>query len=268
MKDVKVIVLRTAGTNCDKETVFAFELAGAKADLVHINEISRGEKKLDRYHILAIPGGFSYGDDISAGRVLAVEMMNKISAQVDKFVADGKLVIGICNGFQVLVKTGLLPGFNAGEAGSGAAKQSVTLFDNDSGKFDCRWVHLNPVEGNVCVFTQGIETPIYLPIAHGEGKLIFDNVKTRDKLRAAKQGVFQYSDASGKPGPYPVNPNGSEDDLAGICNATGRVFGLMPHPERHVLSTQHPRWTRGEASERGDGFAIFRNAVAFASMEL
>lgn len=268
MKKPKAIILRGTATNCDIETFNSFKYVGAEPELVHINQLLSGGRKVLDYDIMAFPGGFSYGDDISAGRVLAVEMMNKISAQVDKFVADGKLVIGICNGFQVLVKTGLLPGFNAGEAGSGAAKQSVTLFDNDSGKFDCRWVHLNPVEGNVCVFTQGIETPIYLPIAHGEGKLIFDNVKTRDKLRAAKQGVFQYSDASGKPGPYPVNPNGSEDDLAGICNATGRVFGLMPHPERHVLSTQHPRWTRGEASERGDGFAIFRNAVAFASMEL
>lgn len=268
MKDVKAIVLRTAGTNCDRETVFAFQAAGAQADLVHINQIALARVKLDKYHILAIPGGFSYGDDISAGKVLANELINKIAGPVDKFVADGKLVIGICNGFQVLVKTGFLPGFKAGPGASGIAGQQVTVFDNDSGHFECRWVWLKPVEGSKCVFTTGIDRAIHLPIAHGEGKVIFDSEKTRRKLRENRQAVFQYADKDGNPGPYPVNPNGSEDDIAGLCNATGRVFGLMPHPERHILPTQHPRWTRGEADCPGHGMKIFTNAVGFARKEL
>jgi phosphoribosylformylglycinamidine synthase subunit PurQ / glutaminase len=268
MKDVKVIVLRTAGTNCDRETVFAFQAAGAQVDLIHINQIARGRTKLDRYQILALPGGFSYGDDISAGKVLANELINKIAAPVDKFIADGKLVIGICNGFQVLVKTGFLPGFKACPGTSGITKQQVTVFDNDSGHFECRWIWLKSVENSPCVFTAGIEGVIHLPIAHGEGKVIFENDKTKLKVRENRQMVFQYVDKDGNPGPYPVNPNGSEDDIAGLCNATGRVFGLMPHPERHILPTQHPRWTRGEADCPGHGMKIFTNAVEFARREL
>jgi len=268
MKDVRAIVLRTAGTNCDRETLFAFAASGADVDLIHINQLARGNKSLDRYHILAIPGGFSYGDDISAGKIIANELINKLSEAVDKFVADGKLVIGICNGFQALVKTGLLPGFKAAPGRSGMARQSVTLFDNDCGHFECRWIYLKPGDKNPCVFTAGIDEVITLPIAHGEGKLIFDKPETRKKVLAGNQIVFKYCDKNGNPGPYPINPNGSEDDIAGICNATGRVFGLMPHPERHISPNQHPRWTRGEASPHGHGLKIFQNAVEFASNEL
>jgi phosphoribosylformylglycinamidine synthase subunit PurQ / glutaminase len=268
MKDVRVIVIRTAGTNCDRETVYAFQLAGALADLVHINQIVRGRIKLNNYQILAIPGGFSYGDDISAGKVLANELVNKISEPVNKFVADGKLVIGICNGFQVLVKTGLLPGFNAAPGNSGADKQKVTVFDNNSGHYECRWIYLKHVDGTPCVFTSGIEEVINLPVAHGEGKVIFESDKTRKKAWDKKLPVFRYVDHAGNPGAFPINPNGSEDDIAGLCNATGRVFGLMPHPERYVTATQHPRWTRGEAKSPGQGLKIFINAVSFAAKEL
>jgi len=269
MKNIRAIVLRTAGTNCDKETVFALLTAGADVDLVHTNEIVRGEKKLDNYHLMAIPGGFSFGDDISAGKILANEMVYKFSEQMDKFVADGKLIIGICNGFQVLVKTGLLPGLNAKAGSSGITKQKVTVFDNDSGKFECRWIHLKHSENSKCIFTKGIERVIYLPVAHGEGKLIFDNQSTREKLWKNNQVVFQYCDEKGNSGPYPVNPNGSEDDIAGICNSTGRVFGLMPHPERNIMKYHHPQWTRNEiGGNHSDGFLIFKNACDFARSEI
>jgi len=267
-KEVKAIVLRVAGTNCDRETKYAFEAAGAEVELVHVNAVARGEKKLKDYHIMAVAGGFSYGDDISAGKVMANEMSRRIGGQMDGFVADGKLIIGICNGFQVLVKTGFLPGFAAAPGKSGADRQRVTVFNNDSGKFECRWIHLKLAEGTPCVFTRGLPPVISLPIAHGEGKLIFDSPETRKELWEKKLGVFQYVDEKGNPGPYPVNPNGAEDDLAGICNATGRVFGLMPHPERHIFKTQHPQWTRGGAPAVPHGILIFKNAVRFAKKEL
>lgn len=267
-KNVKVIVLRSAGTNCDRETTHAFEMAGATVESVHINRLASGQKKLDNYHILAIAGGFSYGDDISAGKVLANELSNKLSDQVDKFVADGKLVIGICNGFQVLVKTGLLPGYGAGINKSGMTSQNVTVFDNDSGRFECRWVFLKLAENSKCVFTKDSPEIISLPIAHGEGKLIFDSAATKDKLWKNNQAVYQYVDEKGNPATYPANPNGSADSLAGICNATGRVFGLMPHPERNVLATHHPRWTRGDSPKIPHGTYIFKNAVSFAAAEL
>jgi len=177
-------------------------------------------------------------------------------------------VIGICNGFQVLVKTGLLPGFTAGENESGAGPQKITVFDGDSGKFECRWTYLKLAGNTRCVFTRDLPEVIELPVAHGEGKLIFDSDETRKQLWDSNQAVFQYVDSAGKPGPYPINPNGSQDHLAGICNATGRVFGLMPHPERHIFQTQHPRWTRGDAPDTPHGLLIFRNAVRFARKEL
>ena len=268
MNNVRVIVLRTAGTNCDGETKYAFERAGATADPVHINQLIRGEVSLMDYHILAIAGGFSYGDDISAGKILASELSNKLGDQMTKFVADGRLAIGICNGFQVLVKTGFLPGAFPGNGDSPRAALTTTLFNNNCGSYQCRWVYLKPSENSPCVFTSGIDEIIYLPVAHAEGKLIFDGEETRKAVWKNNMAVFQYTDPDGRPGPFPVNPNGSVDDIAGLCNATGRVFGLMPHPERHITRTQHPRWTRGEGREPGDGFRIFKNAVAFAKKQL
>lgn len=274
MSNVRVIILRAGGTNCDNETRHAFERAGAQAELVHVNRVIRREVRLDAFHILALPGGFSYGDDISAGKILANELAHKLGEDMSRFVAGGRLVIGICNGFQVLVKTGFLPGAlpehrkSASVSANQRQEQTVTLFNNDCGGFQCRWVHLKPVEGNPCVFTRGIEKPIHLPIAHGEGKLLFDTEATRQAVRDHRLAVFQYTDASGKFGDFPVNPNGSTDHIAGLCNATGRVFGLMPHPERYITRTQHPRWTRGEGRNPGDGFQIFKNAVSFAKKQL
>ncbi len=266
MKKIKVLVLRTAGTNCDKETAFAFEEAGATAELVHINRLSSGELELSEYQILAIPGGFSYGDDIASGKILANELKYKIGEDVRKFVRDGKLIIGICNGFQILVKSGLLPNL------SGEETIETTLTLNDSAKFEDRWVYLKRVKGQEsrvnCVWTQGINDIIYLPVAHGEGKFIPKDKKILVELK--KQGliVFEYVDEKGNKKGFPYNPNGSVENIAGICDKTGRVFGLMPHPERHISFLQHPRWTREKKSGRGDGFAIFKSGVDFAKKHL
>jgi len=262
MRKAKVIVLRTAGTNCDYETVHGFQLSGAEVDSVHINQLIRGEKELSPYHILAIPGGFSYGDDIAAGKILANELKYRLREPMEQFVTDGKLIIGICNGFQVMVKAGLLPGFNGI-----SDTQETTLYTNDSGKFECRWVYLKHVDDDKCVFTRDIEKLIYLPVAHGEGKFTTD----KDALEALETGdqvVFKYADSEGNDAGYPWNPNGSDRHIAGICDFTGRIFGLMPHPERHLSRYNHPRWTREQLPEEGDGLAIFRNAVEYAQQEL
>ncbi len=267
-KTVKVIVLRAAGTNCENETAYAFQTAGAETELVHINRVANGEIRLDPYSILAIPGGFSYGDDISAGRILANELTYKVAEQLESFVASGKLIIGICNGFQVLIKTGLLPGFAAAPGNADITPQRITLFDNDNGRYECRWVNVKLTENSPCVFTKGLPEIITLPIAHAEGKIVFDSPATLKKLNAGNQGVFRYVDADGNPGPFPINPNGSEDGLAGICNATGRVFGLMPHPERNIFPTHNPRWTRSDCDSTPHGLTIFKNAVTFAAKEI
>lgn len=252
----KVIILRTAGTNCDYETDYAFKLAGAQTELVHINRLILGERDLREFDILAIPGGFSYGDDISAGVLLANELKYKLRDRMYQFVDEGKLIIGICNGFQVLVKSGLLPGFE-GMRG----KQLVTLHLNDSAKFECRWVYLK-LQTDRCLFTKGIKEMIYLPVAHAEGKFIAPK-DVLDRLDREGQVVFRYVGPDGKPSGYPHNPNGSMRDIAGICDPTGRIFGLMPHPERFLWRYNHPRWTREKLPEEGDGLAIFKNAVRY-----
>lgn len=254
---VRTIVIRTAGSNCDYETVHAFKSVGSEVDLIHINKIVSGEVKLRNYQILAIPGGFTYGDDISAGKILANEFKYKINDQVDEFVQAGKLIIGICNGFQVLVKAGLLP-----EVNLQSDRQQVTLTHNDSGKFEDRWVYLQPASQK-CVFTKNMNQPVYFPIAHGEGKFVPADDQMLEKLKTNDQIVFRYVNPSGGKATYPWNPNGSIDDIAGICDTTGRIFGLMPHPERHFHPTQHPRWTREGLKQKGDGELIFLNAVDY-----
>jgi phosphoribosylformylglycinamidine synthase subunit PurQ / glutaminase len=253
----KTLIIRTAGTNCDRETKFAFERAGAQVELLHVNRVTEKPEVLDDFQILALPGGFSYGDDIAAGKIHANELRMKLGDRLKKFVDDGKLVIGICNGFQVLVKTGLLPG-----PFSRAAEQVVTLACNDSNKFEDRWVYLR-VDSDKSPFIRKGQV-IYLPMAHGEGKFLARDEATLESLRANDQIVFRYVDADGQAGAgYPANPNGAVDDIAGICDATGRVLGLMPHPERHMLPTQHPRWTREGLQPEGDGMQVFRNAVEY-----
>jgi len=259
---VRTLVLRAAGTNCDEETAYAFRKAGAKAELVHINELVRKEKDLSDYHILAIPGGFTYGDDISAGRILANELKYKLADQLLHFIEEGKLVLGICNGFQVLVKAGLLPALK----GHGKA-QEATLGWNDSGRFEDRWVYLKVEPGNRCAFTKGLEGVLYMPVAHAEGKFIAPQEVIKS-IEENGQVVLRYVDPSGNLAGYPWNPNGSLGNIAGICDPTGRIFGLMPHPERHVEGVQHPRWPREGLKEHGDGMGIFTNAVRYVKENL
>jgi len=254
MSKVKVLLLRAPGINRDGDAEIAFKAAGADVvETALVKELVSGEKKLSDYQILMIPGGFTYGDDISAGRIMANEIRVKLSEPVKKFVDDGRLVLGVCNGFQVLVKTGILPGF-LDQGG-----QPVTLTNNDSGKFECRWVYLKDNKKSPCVFTKDIKG-MYVPIAHGEGKLVAAPGLS-DRLNV----VVQYTDENWNTGAgYPANPNGSINDIAGICDATGRIFGMMPHPEDFIRWTQHPRWTREK--ERADlyGLQIFSNAVNWA----
>jgi len=253
MSKVRTLVIRAPGTNCDVETAFAFEQAGAAVTPVHVNRLIRGEEHLTDYQILVVPGGFTYGDDISAGKVLANELRLNLGAEIERFVADGKLILGICNGFQVLVKAGVLPEL------SDDGSPRLTIGANDSGKFECRWVHLAVDEKSPCVFTRGIER-LELPVAHGEGKVIADP-EILPRLNVA----LYYTDENGdNSAGYPCNPNGSDGNIAGLCDPSGRVFGLMPHPERYVRGTQHPQWTRKGTRERGDGFQIFANAVSWA----
>ncbi|MFH1782954.1 MAG: phosphoribosylformylglycinamidine synthase I [Candidatus Omnitrophota bacterium] len=262
----KVIVLRTAGTNCDIETAYAFTLSGAIVELVHINELVKGEKRLQDYHILALPGGFTYGDDIASGKILANEIRYRLGEEIKGFIEEGKLIIGICNGFQVLVKAGILPGIERDII-------EASLTHNDSGKFEDRWVYLktghkSQVTGHRCVWTKGIKDIIYLPVAHGEGKFIPRDKNILSTLKKNNQIVFQYVDEKGSYGKYPINPNGSTEHIAGICDPTGRILGMMPHPERHILFTQHPRWTRNKKKAHGDGLTIFKNGVSFVKEKL
>jgi phosphoribosylformylglycinamidine synthase subunit PurQ / glutaminase len=252
----KALVLRAAGTNCDLETAHAFERAGADTERIHINRIADNPELLDRFGILVVPGGFTYGDDVAAGRILANEMTTRIAEPLHRFVERGSLVLGICNGFQVLLKTGLLPGWDVEEP-------QLTLTDNLNGSFQDRWVWLQPSSPH-CVFTQGMTEPVYYPIAHAEGRFVARDEASLDRLEAQGQIAFKYTsdpNVSSDNSTHPSNPNGSDRDIAGICDPTGRVMGLMPHPERHMLTTQHPRWSKGDVDGDGEGMTVFQNAV-------
>jgi phosphoribosylformylglycinamidine synthase len=270
MTQVKAIVLRAAGINCDMETEYALKLAGAKAQRVHINRMIENKGLLDEFQIIVFPGGFSYGDDVAAGKILANQVIHHLSDSIRKFVDDGKLVLGICNGFQVLVKAGILPGLVEHQLSNADLRvtshespdtSSVTITNNDSGKFEDRWVYLAP-QTDRCIFIER-GRQIYLPIAHGEGKVVTKGQATLEQLKSGGYIAFKYVDENGQEGPYPVNPNGSVDSIAGLTDSTGRVLGLMPHPERFVRRTQHPRWTRMKDKKDGDGMTIFNNAVRY-----
>ena len=251
MAKVRTVILRASGTNCDVETAFAFQQAGAEVSTVHVNRLISRERQLSDYQIMVIPGGFTYGDDISAGKVLANELKVKLGEDIIRFVEAGGLILGICNGFQVMVKAGILP--EPAQDGS-----PLTLTNNDSGKFECRWVYLGVNQASPCVFTRGIDG-MYLPVAHGEGKVVGSEPLPERHI------ALYYTDERGdRQAGYPHNPNGSAGNIAGICDSSGRVFALMPHPERHIRGTQHPQWTRRGAREYGDGFQVFLNAVKWA----
>ncbi|WZO97111.1 phosphoribosylformylglycinamidine synthase I [Isosphaeraceae bacterium EP7] len=253
MPTPRVLVLRAPGINCDEETALAWTKAGAEVETCHINRLVEDSAGLDAFQILTIPGGFSYGDDLGAGRILATRLQAGLGEALRRFRDRGGLILGICNGFQVLVRAGLLPG------GEGEAS-SATLTHNDSGRFESRWVRLRP-KGGVTPFLADDE-PIELPVAHGEGKFLAagDGLTS---LFGSGQVVLRYVDESGEPTEgHPANPNGSPGAVAGVCDPTGRIFGLMPHPERHIDPLHHPRWTRRiNPTLEGDGLRIFRNAV-------
>ncbi|QEH37015.1 Phosphoribosylformylglycinamidine synthase [Aquisphaera giovannonii] len=254
MSTPRAIVLRAPGTNCDEETVAAWQLAGADVETWHVGRLLEEPAGLDRFQILTIPGGFSYGDDLGAGRILATRLGHALGDSLHRFRDRGGLIAGICNGFQVLVRCGLLPG--------GAGEGRATLTNNDSGRFEARWVRLVPSPG-LSPFI-AFREPIELPVAHGEGKFLMADDAAVDGLDARGQIVLKYADDRGIPTrDYPDNPNGSAGAAAAVCDPTGRIFGLMPHPERHVRAIDHPRWTRhvGDLPKEGQGLQIFRGAV-------
>ena len=284
MPSPNVLILRAPGTNCDQETAFAFQKAGAQTGILHVNRLLENPGLFGRFQILCIPGGFSYGDDLAAGRILGAQIQHHLADALGQFKADGKLILGICNGFQVLIRSSVLL---EGDAQNGPL---ATLTNNDSGRYEDRWVRLR-VAGNKCVFLAGIDS-MYLPVAHAEGKFVARSTSVLDQLEAAGRLVLRYlaqeegrtgfahrhvlgapvgsaADKVGGPHPapaavpYPDNPNGSMAGVAGICDLTGRVLGLMPHPERHIDPTHHPRWTRGQSGSVGDGLQVFVNAVRF-----
>jgi len=268
VKGPRVMILHAPGTNRDREAALACELAGGEPEIVHINQLIGGARRLADYAMLVMPGGFSYGDDLGAGRLWANDLYHRFREELDVFVAAGKPVMGICNGFQALVKAGYLPG--------PAPTQRVTLTFNRSARFECRWVRLRAVQGSPCLFTEGLDEDIYCPVAHGEGRLAAPDETSRQALWAGGLVALQYVrplqaeqvDDMVRDVPvcaeaaYPYNPNGSTDDIAGLCNAAGNVFGLMPHPEDHVFPQQHPRWARGASG--GLGMALFRNGLGAA----
>jgi phosphoribosylformylglycinamidine synthase I len=254
MATPRILVLRAPGANCDGETQFAFEKAGGLAERLHINRLRESPNLLQRFQILVVPGGFTYGDDVAAGKILGVQLAHFLGEALRKFRNSDRLILGICNGFQAILKAGLL--VPPDEDGAVA-----TLANNAAAKFEDRWISLRATPGN-CPFLKGYDR-LTLPIAHGEGRFVCRAAWMLQGLEQTGQVVLRYCDPEGKSGGYPINPNGSQGDVAGLCDTTGRVLGLMPHPERHVLPTQHPRWTRQGLAPEGDGLRLFRNAVQY-----
>ncbi|MBW2078625.1 MAG: phosphoribosylformylglycinamidine synthase subunit PurQ [Deltaproteobacteria bacterium] len=274
MKAVRALVLTGYGLNCDYETDFSLKIAGANSERLHINELLGASKagariRLDDYHILVFGGGFSWADDHGAGVIMATRLRYNIGEEIEEFIGKGKLILGICNGFQALVNFGLLPGIN-GDYRS----RRVAITYNDSGNFINTWIKLKVLEDSRCVFTRGISA-LELPVRHGDAEK-----EVIDELFEHHQVSMQYVDAQGNlaQGRWPLNPNGSLYDIAGICDSTGRIFGLMPHPEAYNHYTNHPDWAakreqlarEGKTieSEEGEGIAIFRNAVQYVRENL
>lgn len=254
MPKPQVIVLRAPGTNCDPETAFAFEHCGGLAERVHLFRILERPELLDRFQILCVPGGFSYGDDVGAGVIFGAQLKTRLAEAIRKFLEADKLVLGICNGFQVLMRSGILPGGADTWPPDPASAPSATLTWNDNGRYTTRWVRLQS-SGSDCVFLKGIDA-IELPMAHAEGKIVVRDESVLAGWRDRRQIALCYHPDD--------NPNGSTADIAGLCDPSGRVLGLMPHPERNLHATQHPQWTRREVvGDEGAGMQIFRNAVDY-----
>ena len=254
MTKPNVLILRAPGTNCDIETAYAFELAGGSAARIHVNRLLEDPTLPDGFQILCFPGGFSFGDDVASGRILATTIRHHLSDTIRRFRDAGKLVLGICNGFQILIKSGILIADD--EEGPQA-----TLTWNKSGVYTDRWTRLTADADTRCVFLKGA-TNLYLPVAHAEGRFAARNDAVLDRLEKEGRLALRYAAED--------NPNGAVRNVAGVCDESGRIFGLMPHPERHIDATQHPRWTRLPKSERrtpaetaGDGFLLFQNAIRY-----
>jgi phosphoribosylformylglycinamidine synthase len=260
MSKVPVLVVAGYGINSEVELVDGFRLAGADPLRVHLSDVVDGRVRLSDFRILAFPGGFSFGDHIASGRVLAVKIQSRLGEQLGKAVSDGALVIGICNGFQVVTKLGLLPLLSGAPAPGEEFRQEATLTFNDSGRFEDRWCPLVADPASPSVWTKGLDR-FELPVRHGEGKWIHRDEAVRRRILDGHLACLRYGGSE-----FPDNPNGSQDDIAGVCDPTGRIFGLMPHPEVYLRGTQHPRWTRGEVdpASEGAGLAILRNGVLAA----
>jgi phosphoribosylformylglycinamidine synthase len=271
-KEVRAMVIAGNGTNCEREVANACRLAGAEVvDIVHIAELLAGRARLDGYHFLNLAGGFLDGDDLGSAKAGANRFLHAPVAgsdehlvdQLQRFVDEGKLIMGVCNGFQLMVKMGLLPGL-----GGEYRNQTTTLTFNDSGRFEDRWAYLKVDPDSPCIYTRGL-SGIYLPVRHGEGKFVASSEKVLKEIESKSLSVLKYSDSdyAVPTMEYPLNPNGSMNAIAGICDETGRLFGLMPHPEAYVHRTHHPRWTREELPEEGMGLLLFQNAVRFIREE-
>jgi phosphoribosylformylglycinamidine synthase I len=269
VKQVRAVVISGNGTNCEREVANACRLAGAEVvDIVHVAELLSGHVRLDDYHFLNLAGGFLDGDDLGSAKAGANRLIHAaikhseetLSDQLQRFIADGKLIMGVCNGFQLMTKMGLLPAL-----GGDYKKQSTTLTFNDGGRFEDRWCYLKVDQESPCVFTRGLHG-IYLPVRHGEGKFVVESDRLLQEMEVKHLVVVKYSDADYKSPvmEYPLNPNGSIAAIAGVCDESGRLFGLMPHPEAYIHRTHHPRWTREPGlPEDGMGLSLYRNAIRY-----
>lgn len=255
----KILILHATGSNRDRDVAWACELAGGLPEIVHINSLVAGERRLGDYQMLVLPGGFSYGDDLGAGKLWAVALRHRLAGEVAAFIAAGRPVLGICNGFQALVKAGLLPG---GGDPAHASTSSATLTRNASAQFECRWVYLQPQPDSPCVFTRDLSEPIYCPVAHGEGRFVTRDTAALAGIEARGGVALRYVDAQGQSADYPWNPNGSQAAIAGVTNPSGTILGLMPHPENHLIPPQHPQYHR---DQRGlSGLPLFENGIRYA----
>jgi phosphoribosylformylglycinamidine synthase I len=252
---LKALILYGYGINCENESRYAIEKSGGKAEIMHLNAVLQDPKLLEGFNMLMIPGGFSFGDDLGSGKVFGNKMKFRLREPLEEFIKSGKLVLGVCNGFQVLVKMGLLP--------EPDFTQRVSLTTNDSGHYEDRWVILKADASSPCVFTRGLEYML-VPVRHGEGKFIPKDHETLRKLQERSQIVLRYVDEKGNPAGFPYNPNGSVDNVAGICDPSGRIFGMMPHPEAFNIVENCPYWVKGTVKEPL-GLRIFRNAVSYAA---
>lgn len=257
MTTPRALVLRNAGINCDAETVRALEGAGAQADLMHLSTLVREPGRFDDYQILVIPGGFSHGDDIAAGRIFATELVHALKSELEHYVARGGIALGICNGFQVLVEAGLID-----DTLGDRAARTIALTDNESLKYECRWVHLRSEESACPFLVPGEIFPT--PVAHAEGRLAVRDDQALETLRQNGQIALRYVNADGSEAQYPACPNGAVENIAGLCSPSGRVLGLMPHPERNLLAQNHPLWTRLGHRTQGEGAAFFERIVDVA----